>query len=300
MEKRTALITGATGGIGQATALGLARQGFDLILVGRNASRLEQTKATVRQETGNQRIETLNADLSSLEDVRRLAGAVQQRFGHLNVLINNAGITPSSREVTVDGFEMQFAVNYLAPFLLTQLLLPVLRTNAPTRIINVASSAAGMGKLDLDQLQSERGYDMTSAYARSKLALLMFTVSLADRLEPQYVTVNALDPGWTDTPMTRGMESSSGLLGVVNRIGKWIPLRKGADTGALNSIYLASSDAVQTTTGLFFSKNHRITRMPASVGDTALRERLWIISEGLTGMSFHPAPAQLAPIAGAR
>ncbi len=290
MDKRTALITGATGGIGAATALDLARQGFSLILVGRNATRLEQAAAQISQETGNSDIKTLSADLSSLNEVRDLATTVLgnttgTKPSALQVLINNAGITPKTRQITADGLEQQFAVNYLAPFLLTQLLLPVLRTTPNSRIVNVASSAASMGRIDFENLQSERGYDMTSAYARSKLALLMFTVSLAANESPQQVTVNALDPGWTETPMTRTMGSSHGLLGIVNRVGNWLPLRKTASAGAQNSIYLASSEAVKDVTGMFYSGNQRVTRLPTAATDPKLREQLWRVSEQLTGLA---------------
>jgi NAD(P)-dependent dehydrogenase (short-subunit alcohol dehydrogenase family) len=277
MLEQFVLITGATGGIGRETALGLARLGVRVVAVGRDPLKLEALVQLARAE--NLTLETLQADLSSLAQVRQLADDFKATFGHLDVLINNAGVTPNSKQITVDGLEMQFMVNYLAPFLLTQLLLEPLRASESSRVINVASSAASMGRIDFENLQSEKTYNMTQAYARSKLALLMFNLSLAKRLEPQGITVNALDPGWIDTSMTQGMETAGGLLGAVNRLAKHLPfLRKTAAQGAENSIYLASSPALVGVTGRFFSVRHQETRVPKSVQDPNLRQQLWLES----------------------
>ncbi len=285
MLGKTVLITGATSGIGRETALGLARLGAEVVAMGRDPAKLEALVREARVE--NLKLETLQADLSSLAQVHQLTSDFKARFGYLNVLINNAGLTPNTRQITVDGLEMQFMVNYLAPFLLTQLLLEPLKASQAGRVVNVASSAASMGRIDFDNLQSEKTYSMTSAYASSKLALLMFNLELAKRLEPQGITVNALDPGWIDTPMTQGMESSTGLLGVVNRLAKYMRfLRKTTVQGAHNSIYLASSQAVDGITGRFFSGSHQETRVPKSVQDSSLRERLWLESLGLAKLEF--------------
>jgi len=192
---RTVLVTGASSGIGRATAVGLAAEGARLILVGRSPERCEETLAEIRRRTGRDDAVMLRADLSSQKEVRRLAEEVLVRADRLHVLVNNAGVTLLRRETTVDGFEATFATNHLAYFLLTGLLLPRLRESAPARIVNVASDAHRFGRLDLDDLQNERRYGAMRVYGQSKTANILFTQELARRIAGSRVTANALHPG---------------------------------------------------------------------------------------------------------
>jgi NAD(P)-dependent dehydrogenase (short-subunit alcohol dehydrogenase family) len=291
MDDRIVLITGANSGIGKATALALAKLGATVIMHGRNAEKLGEASREVRDGSGSKKVTTLVADLSSMGAVRQLATTVQANYPKLDVLVNNAGVTPNTRQLSKDGFEMQFAVNYLAPFLLSHLLLDTLGKAAPARLVNVASSAASMGKLDFDNLQGEKTYSITDAYTRSKLLLTMFTLELASRLEPNRITVNALNPGWVETQMTRGMQSATGLLGIVNRAAKFLPfLRMTAEQGAATSVYLASSPSVAGMTGTFFTAKQKRGKTNPLVDDKALRERLWRLTEGLVGLSSGVGP----------
>jgi NAD(P)-dependent dehydrogenase (short-subunit alcohol dehydrogenase family) len=198
LTEQTALVTGATDGLGKALARELASLGATVLLHGRRASRLADTQREIASETGADRVRTYRADLSSLAEVRHLAEDVVRNEKRLDLLINNAGIgggaSSARRELSADGYELRFAVNYLAPFVLTNLLLPLLRRSAPARIVNVAS--AGQAPIDFDDVMLERGYDGRRAYSQSKLAQIMFTFELAERLsdEGADVTVNALHP----------------------------------------------------------------------------------------------------------
>src|SRR5579883_2219059 len=199
MQGKICLITGATSGIGKATALGLARMGATVVMVGRDRARSEAVQSEIKARSGNSAVDLLIADLSSQASIRQLVRDFQQRYPQLHVLINNAGVYMLTRKETVDGLEMTFAVNYLAPFLLTNLLLDTLKASAPARIINVSSAAHEQGYLNLDDLQSRQGFPLMRAYGQSKLALLMLTYALARRLEGTGVTANALHPGFVAT-----------------------------------------------------------------------------------------------------
>ena len=280
MEGKICLITGATSGIGSATALGLARMGATLVLVARDQARGEAARSEIASLSGNSAVDLLLADLSSQQSIRRLVADFGQRYPHLHVLINNAGLFSLRRRVTVDGMELTFAVNYLAPFLLTNLLLDMLKASAPARIVNVASDAHEEGYIRLDRLQSERGYRPMRAYGQSKLALVLLTYELARRLEGSGVTVNALHPGFVATNI-----GQTGLGPVGRAAAKFFLSRKGIrpEEGAKTSIYLASSPDVEGITGKYFVKSVPRRSAPISY-DEALQRQLWEESLRLVGL----------------
>jgi NAD(P)-dependent dehydrogenase (short-subunit alcohol dehydrogenase family) len=270
LDEQIILVTGATDGIGRETAHGLAQVGATVLLHGRNQEKGEATLQAVRQATGSDKLELYLADFSSLREVRRLASEVQAKHDRLHVLINNAGIGSGRRgvmrrELSKDGFELRLAVNYLAPFLLTLLLLPSLRHAARCRIVNVASAA--QSPIDFDDVMLERHYDGMRAYSQSKLALVMFTFELAERLEREDITVNCLHPGsLLDTKMVR--EAFGRALG---------PVQAGADA----VIYLSTAPEVEGVTGKYFDEKREV-RAHAQAYDPEVRRRLWQLSEQLT------------------
>jgi NAD(P)-dependent dehydrogenase (short-subunit alcohol dehydrogenase family) len=278
MAGRVCVVTGATRGIGRATAEGLARVGARVVLVCR---RKEDGDAVAREITAQSRVvpDLVTADLSSQTSIRQAAGYLRGRYPRLHVLINNAGVIPRNREVTVDGLEMQFAVNHLAYFLLTNLLLSQLQAGAPSRIINVSSGAHSHATLDFDDLQSERGYEPKPVYSRSKLANILFTYELARRLTGTGVTANCLNPGVVATGML------ADYMGIP-LAGAALARTFGAkpEEGAGTSIYLASSPEVESVTGMYFERKRPIASSRASHDEAAAR-RLWEVSERLTGLS---------------
>jgi NAD(P)-dependent dehydrogenase (short-subunit alcohol dehydrogenase family) len=280
MQGKICLVTGATSGIGRATALGLARMGATLALVARDPVRGETARNDVASQSGNPAIDLLLADLSSQQSVRRLAENFRQRYTHLHVLVNNAGLFSLRRRTTVDGLEMTFAVNYLAPFLLTNLLLDVLKASAPTRIVNVASEAHETGYIRLDRLQLEKGYRPMRAYSQSKLALVLFTYELARRLEGSGVTVNALHPGFVATNI-----GQTGLGSPGRAMARFIVSRLGIspEEGAKTSLYLASSPEVEGVSGKYFVESAP-RRSAAITYDEELQRRLWEESAKLVGL----------------
>ena len=280
LEGRTCLVTGATSGIGEATAVGLARLGARVILVGRSATRGEASVAAVKAASGNDAVDLLLADLSSLAAIRGLADSVLERAPELHVLVNNAGVVHLSRETTVDGFETTFAVNHLAYFLLTRLLQDRLIASAPARIVNVASEGHRFGSIDLDDLQTERKkYSWMKVYGTSKLANVLFTYELARRLEGTGVTANSLHPGAVGT----GLGANNGRLGKIV-LPLLRPFMLSPERGARTSIFLASSDAVNQVSGKYFMRCAPRASSTAS-RDPELARRLWDASNRLTGLS---------------
>lgn len=276
MTGRVCVVTGATRGIGRATAEGLARLGASVILVCR---RKEDGEAAARViGAGSSTPDLVTADLSSQASIRRAAGDIQSRYPRLHVLINNAGVIPRRREVTVDGLEMQFAVNHLAYFLLTNLLLPQLKAGAPSRIINVSSGAHTHVGMEFDDLQAERAYDPKDVYSRSKLANVLFTYELARRLQGTRVTANSLSPGVVATGMLADYMGVSPGEGTASTFGA--KPQEGAET----SVYLASSPDVEGVTGKYFERK-QARRSSRESYDEAPARRLWEISERLTGAS---------------
>lgn len=275
MQGKTVLISGATNGIGKVAAVELAKLGAQVVIIGRNPVKTADTLREIQSASGNKDVHALTADLSSMAEVRRVASEFKQQFPRLDVLLNNAGGVFTSREETVDGYEMTFALNHLSYFLLTNLLLDTLKASAPSRIVNVSSDAHQMGALDLDNLQ-KGGF---SAYSQSKLMNIMFTYELARRLEGTGVTANALHPGFVSTGFGR---NNSGLMKLAISVATLFAL-KPAD-GAKTSIYLASSPEVANVTGKYFDKS-KPRKSSAASYDEAAQKRLWTISEQLTGIA---------------
>jgi len=280
MQDKICLVTGANSGVGKATALGLARMGATVVMVCRNQAKGEEAQKEVQAQSGNSDVHLLLADLSSQQSIRKLVAQFQQQFSQLHVLINNAGTTLLSRRETVDGLEKTFAVNYLAPFLLTNLLLDTLKASAPARIVNVSSDSHEAGYINMDDLQSKNDYSFMKVYGQSKLALVLFTYELARRLEGTGVTVNALHPGFVATnigqsdvgPFARVIAKAMMLFGT------------SPEKGAATSLYLASSPDVANVTGKYFEKSKLHPSAPIS-HDEALQHRLWDESVKLTNIS---------------
>jgi NAD(P)-dependent dehydrogenase (short-subunit alcohol dehydrogenase family) len=284
MAGKTVLITGGSGGIGRITAQRLAAAGANVIIVGRDAARGAAAVSHIGATVPGAAVSFIAADLSSQQEIRRLAAEVAGRLSRLDVLINNAGAMFGRRALSPDGIEMTFAVNHLAYVLLTHLLLPLLHAAAPARIVNVASRAHQGVRLNFKDLQAAKGYSGWWAYKRSKLANLYFTYELARRLDPARATVNALHPGFVRTDI--GV--ASGFL----PDWLWNAVKLAAITpeqGAETSVYLASDPSLAAVTGQYFVKC-RPERSSAVSYDTAAAARLWQISQALVGLS-EPANA---------
>jgi NAD(P)-dependent dehydrogenase (short-subunit alcohol dehydrogenase family) len=278
MQNKICLITGATSGIGQATAMALAQKGATVIVAGRSEERCQHTVARIKSETGNRNIDYLLADLSVQKQVRGLADAFKTRYERLDVLVNNAAAIYFLRKVSTDNIEMNFAVNHLAYFLLTNLLLDTLKASAPARIVNVASNSHYGQHLDFDNLELKRGYNPMRAYGCSKLCNLYFTYELARRLQDTGVTVSAMHPGFVAT----NMAANNGWL-----VRLFLPLvhrnSLTPEQGARTAVYLASSPDVEGVTGKYFVREREVDSDPVSY-DESTAKRLWQVSERMTGM----------------
>jgi NAD(P)-dependent dehydrogenase (short-subunit alcohol dehydrogenase family) len=292
----TYLVTGATDGIGQATALALAHRGARVILHGRNPAKLEATLARIRAATGNESLHAVRADFASLAEVSALADQVRRDFPSLNVLINNAGLITDHWQLSADGFEMTFAVNYLAPFLLTLSLLDTVRANAPGRIVNVASTALGGGRVDFANRQLERDFDGWQAYANSKLMNVLFSHHLAGELAGGGVVSNALCPGLIDTNFFHTNRLFAG--GGYERLK---PTMRPPAEGALVPLYLATDPAAGNINGAFYVRRGRdgVRAMPLD-WDPAVAADLWAQSLAALGRSgvSQPLPFTAAQPAG--
>ena len=270
-EKPTCLITGATEGVGKFTALELAKKGFTVVMVARNKNKAERVRAMISAQCGGD-VDYLIADLTSLKDVRRLAEEFKGRYLKLDVLINNAGIFAPARQVTADGFEESYQVNYLSHFLLTQLLLEDLSSSSQGRIINLSSSVHSVGKFDPENLQSEKKFSVLTTYSSTKLFMLLFTIELAKRLEKTKITVNAVHPGIARTPM---MLRAPGAFRLMSYLA--LPFSVSPQRGAATSVYLASSPEVQEVSGKYFS-NLRPTVFKTRFNTDESRKSLWDLS----------------------
>lgn len=269
----TILVTGATDGLGKRVAQELAAQGNTVLLLGRSSERLEATREEIASLTGSEKLGSYLADLSSLDEVRGLAEQVLSQHARLDALVNNAGVISQERKESEDGHELTFAVNYLSHFLLTSLLLPLLRDSAPSRIVNVAS--AGQSPVDFSNLMVERGYDAMRAYTQSKLAQILFTLELAGHLQDSGVTVNALHPAsLMDTKM---VQSTFGYT------------MSTVEEGAEAVVRLAVSPEAEGVTGRYFD-GKREARANRQAYDTKARRRLWVMSEELCGRLLDPIP----------
>jgi NAD(P)-dependent dehydrogenase (short-subunit alcohol dehydrogenase family) len=278
MQGQVCVVTGATSGIGKAAAAALARQGAEIIVVGRDPGRAEATAAAI-QADGAPPPKVEIADLARLDQVRALAGRLNQTLDRVDVLINNAGLVLNERQVTPDGYEHVFAVNHLAPFLLTNLLRPKLTASAPARVITVSSDAHTAARLDLDDPNLEHGWSSWRSYSNSKLANILFTRELARRLDGTGVTANCLHPGVVRTGFGRDARP---LMRVGITIAK--PFMLSPERGADTIVYLASSPDVAAKTGGYYVKR-QLREPSAAARDDGLARRLWEISERLTGLA---------------
>jgi NAD(P)-dependent dehydrogenase (short-subunit alcohol dehydrogenase family) len=278
MKNKICMVTGATSGIGKHTALSLAAKGATVLIVGRNSDNCIATVEKIRKKTKNNSVEFFVADLSSQGDIQNLVNEFKKKYESLHVLVNNAGARFMTREENDDGLEMSFAVNHLAYFLLSYLLIDVLKANAPARIINVASGTHDTD-IDFDDLQGKKFYGGRKAYAQSKLANLLFTYELAQRLNGSGVTVNAVDPGGVATNFNKN-----------NGWGYWLRHLiahtlsqdlKSPKSGASTSVFLATSSEALDLSGQFFKNQKPITYTQLSF-DKTLAKKLWEVSEELT------------------
>lgn len=276
MNGKTVLVTGGSNGIGLVTARELARLGAQVTILSRSAEKCATVAQAIKAETGSP-VEFIAADLSTLAGIMQAAATFKQRHTHLHVLVNNAGAMFTHRQLTSDGYEMTFALNHLNYFLLTILLLDILKASAPARIVNVSSGAHLGASIDFDNLQGEKHFSGMQAYGQSKLANVFFTYELARRLEGTGVTVNALHPGFIATGFARnnGFFYNFGM----KIIGLFI---RKPDQGAQTSIYLASSPQVEGLSGKYFVDCKAVESSPTSY-DLALAQKLWQVSLELTG-----------------
>jgi len=279
MQDKVCLITGATSGIGLVTAQALAQQGAQVVLVGRDATRGADSVAQIKGATGNDAVDLLLADLSSQAGVADLAQAFQQRYERLDVLVNNAGAIFTERQVSVDGYEMTWALNHLGYFWLTHLLLDMLKDSAPSRIVNVASSAHRRGRIRFDDLQGEHTYGGWRAYCQSKLANIMFTYELARRLDATQVTANVLHPGLV---ATRFGHNNTGLKAQFIRAAQVFAI--SVEKGAATMIYLATSPEVEGVSGKYFINKRQGRSSPRSY-DVDIAKALWQVSASMVGLN---------------
>jgi NAD(P)-dependent dehydrogenase (short-subunit alcohol dehydrogenase family) len=281
------LITGATAGIGLETAKQLAAMDFDIYIVGRNEDKCQQTVSVLQAINPKNKYGYFLADFESLRQIRAVAEVINKQLPNIDVLINNAGTVYEKRELTEDGFEKTFAVNYLAPFLLTNLLLPTIKKSAKARIVNVASNSHYTGNIHFDDLHFKKGYFVIRAYDRSKLANVLFSNHLAKLLKNENVTVNSLNPGRVKSEI--GYQNTGFLFSSAWRIFDaitGIPTAEGAKT----SVYLASSAEVENVTGKYFDQCKERRPSKAALNEQ-LAEKLWKVSEGLVG-EFLPDTCQ--------
>ena len=278
MGGQTVLITGGTSGIGKAAAVALAAMDANVVIVGRNQERGEAAVDEIRARSHNESVELLLADLSVQSEVRRLAEEFQERYDRLDVLANNAGLVQSKRTETPDGIETTLAINHLAPFLLTNLLLERLEQSAPSRVITVSSEAQRWGKMDFEDMQSRRKYRGFPVYGMTKLANIMFSYEFAERLNGAGVTATCLHPGSVGTNFG---QNNRGPMALFFRTFK--PFMRSAEQGADTLVWLASSPEVDGVSGKYFSDRKEIEAQKVAY-DRAARRRLWEISEELTGL----------------
>ncbi len=277
MEGKICLITGANSGIGKETAKALAKMNATVVMLCRDKERGEEAQKEIIKHSGNENVDLFLCDLSSQQAIRKFVSEFKNKYQNLHVLINNAGVMLKNRNLSVDGFEMNFAVHVLGPFLLTNLLLDTLKKSSPSRIIIVTSAAHKRAKMDFDDLQSEnKKYRLFTVYGRSKLQEMLFTYELSRKLEGTKVTVNAVHPGVVATNLGRDQ----------SKFSQWFARKffKSPEAGAETSIYLASSPEVEGLTGKYF-----IDREPRDSSEESYNEeyaqRLWKICTEMTGLN---------------
>ncbi len=276
MTGKMCLVTGGNSGIGKATAVGLGKMGATVVIVCRNREKGETAVGDIITKSGNKNVELIQADMSSQDSIRQAADEFKARHEKLHVLINNAGVYLTKRTTTPDGFESTFAVNHLGPFLLTSLLLHILKASAPSRIVNVTSDAHNGAKIDFDDLQGEKRFSGWHAYSQSKLAMILFTHELAKKLEGSGVTVNSAHPGVVRTNFAK---NNGGLVMLGFRfLGIFFI---SPESSARRILYVATSPELEGVTGKYFTKMHEARSSPESYDDGSAK-RLWQVSEQLT------------------
>jgi len=276
MTGKVCIVTGANTGIGKETALGLARLGATVVMVCRDRERGEAAQREIKQKSGNSNVDLMLCDFSSQNSIRQFVRDFTERHHRLDVLINNAGVVLRQHSMTEDGLESTFAINHLGYFLVTNLLLDVLKKSAPSRIVNVASTAHKYGKLDISGWPTGRNYSSFGAYANSKLANVLFTYELARRLKGSGVTSNCLHPGGVGTNLFRGLPAFMQTLIKLVTISP--------ERGARTSIFLASSPEVEGVTGKYFARSKQQQSSVASRDEEAANI-LWEVSAELTGLN---------------
>ncbi|NWF69550.1 MAG: SDR family NAD(P)-dependent oxidoreductase [Chloroflexi bacterium] len=280
LNGKTALITGANSGLGQATAIELAKRGWHVVMVARSRERGEAAQREIQAASGSSAVELLLADLASQQAIRHLALAYKQQYRHLHLLINNVGNSFFTRQVSPDGIEMSLAVNHLAAFLLTHLLLDTLRNSAPARIVNVGTRLNTA--MDLDDLQWERRhYQGLAAYAQSKVGNLHFTFELAQRLSGSAVTVNCVHPGVFRSNLGKNAGPTPLWMQIAETLGR--PFLAPAEKAAERVLYVATAPELDGVTGKYFGNRVEIAPPPQTL-DAAARARVWVSSERLTGV----------------
>lgn len=285
MNGKICMVTGATSGMGEVTARALAQRGATVLVVSRTRNKGEATVNRIQQQTGNCAVEFMVADLSSQKEIRELVQQFKSKYPRLSVLVNNAGAWIASRQESIDGIEMTFALNHLGYFLLTNLLVDTLKASAPACIINISSYGHKAGQMNFDDLQFRQKYSGMQAYRQSKLANVLFTYELARRLAGTGVTVNAVNPGLVATRF-----GFNNLGFIPNRVADLLIRLYGfvgtsAEQGAQTAIYLATSAEVEGVTGKYFEKQKAAPSSSASY-DEAAAQRLWQVSAEMTGLSL--------------
>ncbi len=276
MDGKVCIVTGANSGIGRETALGLVKQGAHVVMLVRNQERGNAAKEYIIEKACSQSVDLMLCDLSSVRDIHRFSKEFSEKYDRLHVLVNNAGAVFSKRDVTSEGFEKTFAVNYLAPFVLTRNLLRLLKSSSPSRVIGLTSGLHGRGKIDLENLQSEGKYKGMNAYQNSKLMVVLFVYRLAKQLEGTGVTSNVVSPGFVATNLGGG--SGSRMNEIMFRMMK--PFQLTPTKGAETSLYVASAPELEGVTGKHFTKSQEKESAPITY-DVDLQERLWNITEKL-------------------
>lgn len=278
-KKSIVLITGGTSGIGKATAVEMARLGYLVVVLSRSKERGETALMEIKSESGSNDIELMICDLGKLEDIRSFAEGFKEKYKRLDILINNAGVILPGRHETKDGFELQFGVNHLGHFLLTNLLMDTIKSSAPSRVVVIASGAHKVGKIHFEDINLKNNFNLVRAYAQSKLANVLFTYELAERLKGSNVTVNCLHPGAVASQM--GINRETGFGTFITRMLK--PFFQTPKEGAATSIYLATSEEVKDITGRYFYRKKLVKSSKQSY-DKELAKRLWEVSERLVGI----------------
>ncbi|MHA1942779.1 MAG: SDR family oxidoreductase [Candidatus Thorarchaeota archaeon] len=279
MKDKVCIVTGSNSGIGKETALALAEMGATVVMVVRNRELGEAARAEIIAETGSNSIDLMICDLSSMNTIRDFAEVFKSKYDRLDVLINNAGAVISNRQITEDGFERTLAVNYLAPFLLTHELLSLLKTSAPSRVINLSSGLAKRSSVNLDDFQSESSYKSRTVYGSAKLKVIMFTYEMARKLEGTNVAVNVVLPGFVAT----NLGASSGSLSSKIMFGMMKPFQLSPKEGAETSVYVATSSEIEGISGKCFDKMKETETSEVSY-DVDIQKQLWDTTVDLLGL----------------